>query len=160
MKRSATRTKKVINITFLPVKQYKYQIFSTIKKTIMENKYFIDKIANIYVSTLCKHNYIFINIYGFLSYFLYHRFLPFFTFLYHKLDSASYSLELVSSFHVANETTSIYSFLSHNQSSFRLMNTDYCRNITICLSVHQIFLELSFQFSVLELPTKFSVYNF
>ena len=80
MKRSAPRTKKVINITFLPVKQYKYQIFSTIKKTIMENKYFIDKIANIYVSTLCKHNYIFINIYGFLSYFLYHRFLPFFTF--------------------------------------------------------------------------------
>ena len=97
MKRSATRTKKVINITFLPVKQYKYQIFSTIKKTIMENKYFIDKIVNIYVSTLCKHNYVFINIYGFLSYFLYHRFLPFFTFLYHKLDSASYSLELVSS---------------------------------------------------------------
>ena len=93
------------------------------------------------------------------SYFLHHRFLPVFAFLYDKLDNSSYSLELVSSLHMTNETNPIYIFLSQSQSRFHLMNVDYCRNIRICLSVHQIFLELSFQFSMLELPVKYSVYK-
>ena len=94
------------------------------------------------------------------SYFLDKRFQPFFAFLYNKLDNTSYSVELVSSLHMTNETTPIYIFLSHSQSKFHLMNMDYCGNSTICLSVHLIFLELSFQFSLRELLAKFSEYKF
>ena len=80
------------------------------------------------------------------SYSLHQRFLPFFVFLYNKLDNTSYSMELVSSLHMKNETTPMCIFLSHSQSRFDLMNMDYCKNSTIFLSVHQIILELSFFF--------------
>ena len=98
MNTSATRTTKVIKVAlFLPITQYKHQTFSTFMRTIMENKSrFIPKILHSKsCKHLCKHfnsikTTIFLQVSMFsFSYFLRRRFLPFFTFLYEKLDNTN-----------------------------------------------------------------------
>ena len=121
-------------------------------RTIMENKsrfipkHFIHKVTNICVNTI-KPIIFSLKFMPSFSYFL-HRGFRHFSLFYDKLENTEYSLEFVSSLPMKNEYTSIYIFLSQSQSKFRLMNMDYCRNSTICLSIHQMLLELSFQFSL------------